>query len=138
MTVAGRISSSGRVNMTRLLVLAVLAVVVGADSVAMGRAEATQNPLSLDSCLELGKLLGVGGGAGGWSAGAGALGGESCKEGLDTGDFLGSGIRESLVGSDKIVKDSLLIGGGEGEGVHATGELLFEGWRESTTCKGIV
>ena len=138
MTVAGRISSSGRVNMTRLLVLAVLAVMVGADSVAMGRAEATRNPLSLESCLELGKLFGVGGGAGGWSAGAGALGGESCKEGLDAGDFLGGGIRESLVGSYKIVEDSLLVGSGEGKSIHAAGELLLEGLRESTACEGIV
>ena len=59
MTVAGRISSSGRVNMTRLLVLAGLAVMLEVDSVAMRGTESTGGPLALDSSLELSELLRV-------------------------------------------------------------------------------
>ena len=73
-TRSGGISPCGGVNMTRLLVLAGLAVMLGIDTVAMRGAEAAGDPLALDSCLELGKLLGVGGGAGGCgSVGIGSL-----------------------------------------------------------------
>eukprot|EP00956_Cyclotella_meneghiniana_P023403 scaffold45578_cov41-Cyclotella_meneghiniana.AAC.2 len=116
--VAGRISASGRVNMTRLLILAVLAVVIGADSIAVRQAEATRNPLALESCLELGKLLGVGGGAGGWSAGVlelGLLAARVARRDSMLAIFL-------AVASVRV----LLVASGEGKSIHAAGELLLE------------
>jgi hypothetical protein len=60
MAMTGRRGTSGRVNMTRLLVLAVGAVVIGGNTVTVHGAEAAKGPFASDGGAELCHELGIG------------------------------------------------------------------------------
>ena len=95
--------------MTRLLVLASGAGVVGAHSITMGGAEAARGPFAFDGGAKLGNLFGVS------CRGSGA---RSCGLGDDElfdGRYLfGGELGEDLVARDEVVEHRFFVGGGRG------------------------
>jgi hypothetical protein len=132
MAMTGRRGTSGRVNMTRLLVLAVGAVVIGGNTVTVHGAEAAKGPFAFDGGAELCHELGIG--WRGCCAQCGSAGGDKL---FDVGYFLGGELGGSLVVWNKVVEHSLFVGSCKGQGIHPLGELFFKGWR-SWRAKGTV
>jgi hypothetical protein len=108
-SMAGRRRTSGRVNMTRPLVLAGGAVMIGGNTVPVHGAGAAGGPFAFDGSTELCYELGIG-----WGGCRGRRSSSGGDELFNAGNFLGGELREGLVARNKVVEHSLFVGGYEG------------------------